>query len=383
MKNFQLPSEIITNIESSENEILTLLKELAVIPAPSNNEDLRAEFCLKKFNEFGLHNAYIDEAKNVICPINCDNSDDITLFCAHTDVVFPDTTPLPLHEDDEYLYCPGVCDDSACLAILLLATKLATSISSNPKNGILVVANSGEEGLGNLKGIKQIMKNFPNIKRVYTFDGSYNALVNKCVGSHRYSISIKTKGGHSYGNFGNLNSITVMSELIYLLHKCELPKKENTKTTYNVGTITGGTSINTIAQFASFTYEYRSDDIDCLSYMQNFFNLTVSKIKNTYPNAQINVDLIGERPCGGNINKEELEKMSDDAIFVCEKYSEIKCNKISGSTDCNIPMSLGVPAVCIGNCMGNGTHTREEKVLKSSLVKGLKITTHILLSYFN
>jgi len=142
MKDFQLPSQILSYIENAESEILSLLKELAIIPAPSNNEDLRAKFCLDKFIEYGGKNAYIDEAKNVIFPINCENADDITVFCAHTDVVFPDTTPLPLFEDDEYLHCPGIGDDTTCLALLMLATKIAMQYNFTPKKGILIVANS-------------------------------------------------------------------------------------------------------------------------------------------------------------------------------------------------------------------------------------------------
>ncbi len=383
MKDFQLPSQILSYIGNAESEILSLLKELAIIPAPSNNEDLRAKFCLDKFKEYGAKNAYIDEAKNVIFPINCEHADDITVFCAHTDVVFPDTTPLPLFEDDKYLHCPGIGDDTACLALLMLATKIAMQYNFTPKKGILIVANSGEEGLGNLKGIKQIIKDFPAIKSVYPFDGQYNAVVTKCVGSHRYSIDIQTEGGHSFGHFGKLSSIAVMSDFIYTLHQCSLPKKEGTKTTFNVGTVEGGTSVNTIAQSATFTYEYRSDDMQCMKYMQDFFNKTVKNIQGKYPEAKISVTLIGDRPCGGNVDKDELTKMIDNAIFVCEKYSGISCKKTSGSTDCNIPMSLGIPAICLGSFIGSGAHTREEKVLKFSLITGLKITTHFLLSHFN
>ena len=381
MKNFQIPLHILSYIENSENEILSLLKQLAVIPAPSGSEDLRAEFCAKKFKEFGLE-AYIDEVKNVVCPINCENADDITLFCAHTDVVFPDTTPLPLYEDEEYLHCPGIGDDTACLTLLMLASKIAIDKYA-PKKGILIVANSSEEGLGNLKGIKQIIKDFPTIKRVYTFDGQYSTVVDTCVGSHRYLVEIKTEGGHSFGHFGNLSAIAVMSDFIYQLNKCNLPIKENTKTTFNVGTAEGGTSVNTIAQSALFTYEYRSNDMECLAFMKNFFEKTIREVRNDYPKAQIDVKMIGDRPCGGNVDKDKLSKMCDDVICVYEKYSSMPPRKTMGSTDCNIPMSLGIPAVCVGNFIGNGAHTREEKVLKSSLVTGLKITTHILLSYFN
>jgi acetylornithine deacetylase/succinyl-diaminopimelate desuccinylase-like protein len=382
MKNFNLSPQILSYVENSKSEILNLLRELAVIPAPSNHEEQRANFCLKKFREFGVKNAYVDEVNNVICPINCENAEEITGFCAHTDIVFPDVTTLPLSEDDEYLYCPGIGDDTACLVLLMLATKIAISSNLAPKNGILIVANSCEEGLGNLKGIKQIIKDFPNISKVYTFDGQYSTVVNKCVGSDRFEITVQTQGGHSFGNFGNLNAISIISEFIYNLYNCNVPNLENSKTTFNVGTICGGTSVNTIAQSASFTYEYRSDNIDCIKIMNDFFRTELNKIQNKYPNAKIDVKLLGSRPCQGNVNEESLEKMTNDVISVYEKYSSMTPRKTMGSTDCNIPMSLGIPAICVGNFIGSGAHTREEKVLKSSLVTGLKITAHILLSHF-
>jgi di/tripeptidase len=117
--------------------------------------------------------------------------------------------------------------------------------------------------------------------------------------------------------------------------------------------------------------------------MKNFFEKTIREVRNDYPKAQIDVKMIGDRPCGGNVDKDKLSKMCDDVICVYEKYSSMPPRKTMGSTDCNIPMSLGIPAICVGNFIRNGAHTREEKVLKSSLVTGLKITTHILLSYFN
>lgn len=383
MKNFQLPSQILSFINTSENEILSLLKELAVIPAPSKNENKRAEFCLEKFKDFGYKNAYVDSVKNVVCPINCENAEDIVVFCAHTDIVFPDTTPLPLFDDGKYLHCPGIGDDTACLVLLMLTAKYIAKCKLTPSRGILIVANSGEEGLGNLVGIKQIMRKYKNVSKVFTFDGQYNAVVNRCVGSHRYEISIKTEGGHSFSNFGKLNSLSVMSELIYSLYKCNVPKKENCKTTYNVGTAEGGTSVNTIAQSATFTYEYRSDDTECLLIMKNSFESALQNIKTTYPEAEIEVKLIGDRPCGSeNVDSEVLKKMTEDVIFVSEKYSGIPCSSTSGSTDCNIPMSMEIPAVCVGSFIGSGAHTREEKVLKSSLVIGLKITAHVILSNF-
>ena len=303
---------------------------------------------------------------------------------AHTDTVFPDTTyPMPFARDEKTLYSPGVGDDTACLAIMLTVAKYVTEKGLDSNTGVLFVANSCEEGLGNLKGVKQLMKDYQDrIERVYTFDGMYNYLLNKCVGSHRYKITFETEGGHSFNNFGNRNAVYAMSSLINDLYECKVPEINGSKTTYNVGLVEGGTSVNTIVQKASMLYEYRSEDATCLKKMQEYFECALEKAKKE-KKAEITVDLIGVRPCGGNVDLDKLEEMSIGAKATCERYSGIKCQYNSGSTDANIPMSIGIPAVCVGVYMGKGVHTREETAEIDSIPIGLKIAAEIILGYFN
>jgi di/tripeptidase len=265
---------------------------------------------------------------------------------------------------------------------MMMVAKYVFANKLQSDKGILFVANSCEEGLGNLKGGRQIMKDYAGrVTEFYTFDGGYAHIVNKCVGSHRYQIDFTSKGGHSFGAFGNTNAIAVMSQLITELYKCQVPVKEGTKTTYNVGLVEGGTSVNTIAQSSKMLFEYRSDDLDCLAQMQKFFNDTVKKVQaNT--DAQIKVELIGERPCGGKVDQAKLDQMTNDIIEICEKYSGEPCAINSGSTDCNIPMSLGVPAVCVGSHKSWGAHKREEYIYLSSLPIGYKITAETILRFF-
>ncbi len=381
----ELTQEVINYLKETEKETKELLKTLCQIPAPSGKEEQRVEFLKKWFNDIGAKEVIVDDALNVICPINCEGKSDITVFMAHTDVVFPDLTPLPYHEDEEKMYCPGICDDTVCLVLLMMSLKYILKKGLNAKKGVLFVANSCEEGLGNLKGIRQIMKDYAGrISEVYTFDGGYRHIVNRCVGSHRYSLTFTTKGGHSFGAFGNPNAIAIMSEVITDLYKCEVPQKENCKTTYNVGIVEGGTSVNTIAQSAKMLYEYRSDDKECLAYMENFFNQTINSAKEKFNGkAEIEVTLLGERPCGGDVDQNVLEAICQKVISVCQKHSGLPCVKESGSTDANIPMSLGVPAVCVGVYSGFGVHTREEYLEKASLPIGAKITTEIVLDYFD
>ena len=219
------------------------------------------------------------------------------------------------------------------------------------------------------------------IKEFYTFDGRYTAVVNRCVGSHRYEVTCTTEGGHSFGAFGNNNAIAKLSELICELYAIEVPKKENTKTTYNVGTIEGGTSVNTIAQSASMLFEYRSNDADCLAIMEKSFKDLIDRA-NARGKGTFTAKIVGIRPCGGDVDTELLDKMTKNVVEICEKYSGTACSIGSGSTDCNAAMSQGVAAVCAGIYLGGGAHTREEYVIIDSLPIGMNICRDIMLGYF-
>lgn len=364
-------------------EARELLKALCAIPAPSHFEDARAEFVKSWLEQQGAKGVYIDEAKNVLFPMNCDGREDIVCFAAHTDTVFPMETPLDFHEDGESFCCPGVGDDTVCLVQMLLVIRYLLKNGIKPSCGVLFAANACEEGLGNLKGVRQIFAEYAGrIRRFYTFDGQYSHVVTRCVGSHRYRVTAKTVGGHSYGAFGNPNAIAELSRLITKLYAMEIPQKENTRTTFNVGTVEGGTSVNTIAQNASMLFEYRSDDAECLGEMQTQFKAAVEAARGE-GKAEFEVEVVGLRPCGGEIDETLHKEMTCRVIEVCEKHSGIPCAASGGSTDCNIPMSLGVPAVCVGTYLGAGAHTREESVLISSVPVGLRIAAELILDYFD
>ena len=371
-------------LKCAEAEFEDLLKTIATIPAPSGHEEKRAEFCKKWLCDIGAEGVYIDDALNVVYPLCSDGCDDIVVFMAHTDIVFPDEK-IEFTKDDKYYYAPGVGDDTCSLAVMLMIIRYIVQKGIKPKQGILFVANSCEEGLGNLKGSKQIMSDFEGrVKEFYTFDGKYNAVVNRSVGSHRYEIECRTEGGHSFGAFGNTNAIVELSKLICRLSEIEVPKKENCKTTYNVGLIEGGTSVNTIAQNAKMLYEYRSDDVECLDYMKKTFDGIVEEFK-SQTKAEIEVKVVGMRPCG-EVKPELRElhaQMLDRVQTICQKHSGMECVATSGSTDANAAMAMGVPAPCPGVYMGGGAHTRGEYVEIASIPVGLKIAAEIILYYFH
>ena len=376
----QLSQEILHYIEEHRQEAFDLLIELAQIPAPSNHEEKRAAFCKDWLEKQGAKNVYVDEALNVVYPVGCTGDNDLVVYMAHSDVVFPDTEPLPLRIEDGRIYCPGVGDDTANLVALLTVAKyIAQHDVKTGDRGVLIVVNSGEEGLGNLKGSRKIMADYGSrIREFITLDGGLNGGVNRAVGSKRYRIGIDTEGGHSYGAFGNRNAIAYLASMIDALYTMKVPPKG--KTTYNVGTISGGTSVNTIAQHAEMLYEFRSDERESLAIMEEHLNAAVALYR--AKGVTVNVELVGDRPCSANVDEEKEKALMDRAAAAAKNHTGKEMSFHAGSTDCNIPLSMGIPAVCVGCYSGRGAHTREEYVEIDSLLPGLKIAFELLLHHF-
>ena len=357
-----------------------LLLELAQIPAPSNHEEKRAEFCRNWLVQQGAKGVYIDDALNVIYPVGCDVHQDLVVFMAHSDVVFPDREKLPLKVENGRINCPGIGDDTANVVALLMCAKYIAENQLMPRNcGMLLVVNSGEEGLGNLKGSRKIMEEFGSrIREFITLDGTAAAGVNRAVGSRRYRVEIDTEGGHSYGAFGNRNAIAYLASLIDTLYTIKVPEKG--KTTYNVGTITGGTSVNTIAQHAEMLYEFRSDERESMAIMERHFHAAVEFYRTK--GVAVKVTLVGDRPCGGEVDCDKMEQMMARAEEAAQRRYGHELHFGSGSTDCNIPLANGVPAICVGCYRGAGAHTREEYVEIESLLPGLLFAGDMILHHF-
>lgn len=365
-----------------QEEHIALLKELAAIPAPSHQEEQRATFIRDWLLAQGANEVLVDQANNVLLPFGCDCEQPITIYAAHTDVVFPNTTPLPIREVDGKLIGPGVGDDTANVVALMLCAKYLLSHSLTPKEPVLFVFDSGEEGLGNLMGIRQVMAdNSGRIKEFVSFDLTWNTIVTRAVGSERWQVRAITQGGHSYNAFGVPNAIAHLAQLITRLYQQPLPHQPDQKTTYNVGTIQGGTSINTIAAQAEMTYEYRSDDRECLAQMRQQFHTLVENSNTSQ--VHFEVELLGERPCGGEVHPQALEQLLTRCRQAVKLVTGTTPAPCSLSTDANLPLSLGVPATTIGLYQGAGEHTREEYVLLDSLSPGLAIALSLLLPSFD
>ncbi len=376
--DWKLPDSALQYLESNHDALISLTRALCGICAPSNHEEKRAQFCREWFEKLGAKDVTVDDALNVILPIGCEKSDDITVFMAHIDTVFPDTEPMPLREQDGRLYCPGVGDDTVNVAMLMLIAKYLLEQKLTPSHGLLFVMNSGEEGLGNLKGCRSLMEAYKGrIREVYSFDGGYDMCCNGAVGSIRYRVEVKTEGGHSYAAFGNRNAIFYLSQLIQTLYNMQ-PPKTGMRTSFNVGKISGGTSVNTIAQQAEMMFEYRSDLRENLDAMQKFFAAAVETTRQMV--SEVNVEIIGLRPCMGEVDPVRQQAMEDRHAALLRQHCGIEPEWKPSSTDCNIPFSMGIPSLAFGGYLGKGAHTREEFIELDSLKKGFLLLMSTVLS---
>lgn len=374
-----LTEEMTAYAAEAWQEAAQIVRDLCKLPAPSHHEELRAEYCRKWFTDNGFENVTIDKALNVIAPVNVKKDNRLTVIMAHTDTVFPDTEPMPFVEKDGFMYSPGVTDDTANLSVLMVCSRYFKDHFTFGDDGYLFIANSCEEGLGNLKGCRQIMEDYgARVDRFITLDSTcMHRMVCEAVGSHRYKVTVRTEGGHSFGNFGNRNAIHVLATMINALYSVKVPQEGESTTTYNVGIISGGTSVNTIAQEAEMMYEYRSDNKTCLAKMQNMFEKTIEAFQAM--GVEVEVERLGERPCSSEIDQTRFDQLKNRARKALKETLDLEMTERSGSTDCNIPLSMGIPAICFGVCRGAGAHTREEKLETASLHDGCKLLLAFLM----
>lgn len=357
-------------IEEHAPEAERLLKELAVIPAPSGKEERRSAYCKKWLEAHGAEGVYVDEAGNVIYPYQVRYRSHLTVYMAHLDVVFPEEDKLVIRQKENLLTGPGVGDDTANLVNLLMAAAFFAQEKPQLQTGILFAADTCEEGLGNLKGCRQLLKDYgKRIVQVVSFDLYLGQCFHQCVGSLRYEVSVRTEGGHSFSDFGNASAIHQISRLVCALYEAQVPKRA--QTTYNVGIVEGGTSVNTIAQEAKLLYEIRSVDAGCMEEMRQFFMKTIRRF--LAEGVQLEVKQVGERPCAGDVDETVQTHLIEQISHVIYQVTKKEVSLEAASTDANIPLSMGIPAVTLGTIVGGKAHTREEWIDLDSQRIGMKL----------
>lgn len=355
-------------------DILATAKALAVLPAPSGREEKRTAFCLDFWKSRGL-GAFADEIGNVILEVGDTEHDPIVLLMAHTDIVFEMSVPLVLRQENGRLYCPGIGDDTVHAAFVLHAAEWFAKRKCPAGLSFIFAVNVCEEGEGNLRGCRALMERYAGrLREVISFDSYLKQINTTAVGSVRYRVTARTAGGHSFRDFGGQNAIACLARLICLLDEQPLP--EAGITTYNFGGITGGTTVNTIAAEAALLYEFRSDRHENLLQMEKQFRACIEVCRDS---CELTVECIGERPCANGVDaalQEALCVRAENAFAGMQKPA-----RYPGSTDCNLPLSMGIPAVCIGLCDGAGAHTTEEYIVEASVENGVRVLQNLLASY--
>ncbi len=360
---------IIKNLEDVKNLIIELCK----ISSPSNEEGKRANFIFNLLKEMGL-SPKITEANNVVLSLGSGEKE--VVFMAHIDTVFPKETLLSPRVVDGKLYCAGVGDNTTNVACLIYAVKyLKENFYNSNRYKLTFVFDSGEEGLGNLAGCRDFFKNNKEVYEFIAVDGDYNGdICGSAVGSIRYKVEIKTKGGHSFYDYGEENAICVLSNIINEFYQIKIEEKDGVKTTYNVGRIEGGTSVNTIAQYATALFEIRSNDKADLEKIASQFKSIIDK----FNVGTISVEVVGERPCACRVDKKRQNQLLEKVSSVYEKILGEKPIYSLNSMDANIPFSLGIPSTSIGCYLGGGQHTIEEWIDLNSIKSGFKILLCVL-----
>ncbi|NKQ34140.1 MAG: M20/M25/M40 family metallo-hydrolase [Chloroflexi bacterium] len=350
-------------------QIIDLTIAIQQIPAPTFHEAERAAFIQTQLETLGLQDVFQDELHNVYGRYPSSSHPSAphpVVISAHSDTVFPAGTDLTVQRNGRTIHGPGIGDNSAGVAgILALAQTLAAYDLQCPAD-IWFVANVGEEGLGDLCGMRRVVERFGEEATYIVVEGGlYGQISHRGIGVQRYRLQVETPGGHSWGNFGQPSAIHVLGRLITALD--DLPAPRQPKTTYNVGVIEGGTSINTIAQKASLLLDLRSEDSAALA---DLVAAVAALVQQFAQPAQVSVamEMIGNRPAGGIPADTPLVQWAEAALrFVGRPYPHF----ITSSTDANIPLSLGYTAVCVGLTESNNAHRLDEYLDTQYLAAGM------------
>ena len=271
-----------TYIRSRQSQFTELLRQIITIPSPTGQEGKKAAWVLKYLHNLGQGQAYIDEAGNVLCPCQIVGQTAFPLYSAHMDTVFKGPTNLTPRIDGNILAAPSCGDNSAGVAGLLFLIAMIRDLDLSLPQGALFAFNIGEEGMGNLKGMRRIMADWKGrITEVVAVDCTFDDVVAIPVGSRRYRVSIEAQGGHSWMHFGHTSAIAAAASIISKLYALPVPTAP--KTTYNVGTICGGTTINSIAASAEFTVDLRSESHDELERLDKAFLRLVADARTRRP----------------------------------------------------------------------------------------------------
>jgi len=341
------------------------------IPAPTFAEHARAEFVAARLREMGLRDVETDDAPNVYARVAGMGDGPGLMISAHLDTVFPIETDLSNRREGNQLFGPGICDNSIGVAgLLTLAERLATGRRPLPCD-VWFVANAGEEGLGDLHGMRRAVDRLgAQVKGCIVLEGGSDqpwTITHRGLGVRRYQIEVRARGGHSWGAFGEPSAIHVLVRLAEQITRWEAP--QSPRTTYNIGVIQGGTSVNSIAEYASLLLDLRSEDAGELNKLIARTTELVTAA-NATGNARITATIVGDRPTG-EIAPDHPLVAAATHILTDLGVPQPEIHHRIGSTDANIPLNRGIPAVTIYLTEGHDAHRVSEWLSLEPLPTGM------------
>ena len=356
--------------------VLELAIQIQQIPAPTFSEAQRATFLRNLFIVEELSDVEMDTLGNVYARLPGKGAGRPIVVSAHTDTVFPLETDLSVQRQSDRIIAPGIGDNSLGVAGLLGLLWVLREQEIILPDDLWLVANVGEEGLGDLCGMRALVDRFGDSPLAYIIlEGmALGQIYHRGLRVQRYRITAQTWGGHSWADHGVPSAIHELAALVTKL--AELPLPKNPRTTLNVGVISGGTSINTIAPRASLELDLRSEDPVALQTLIQRVQALVEEADK--PKVKVRAEVIGNRPAGEIAPDHPLAKMAESALA----SQGIQPNLSIGSTDANIPLSRGLPAVTIGLTTGKGAHTVGEFIEIKPLANGLEQLVELVIEAF-
>jgi len=340
------------------------------IEAPPFKERRRAEDFAARFRALGYANARLDSIGNVIVERPGDPGEPVLVLSAHLDTVFPEGTDVTVRQSGDTLRGPGIGDDCRGLAVLLAIGRSLNETSVRTRGTIIFVGTVGEEGAGNLRGVRHLLDVSlkDRVDHFVSIDDAGFTLVTAAVGSNRYRVTYRGPGGHSYTDFGMPNPNHALGRAIALLSEVRVP--EHPKTTYSVGIVAGGTTVNAISATASMDVDLRSESPTSLATLDSTFRRAVASAlaaeRARWPTSStaldVKIDTIGIRPAGTQSDASELVR----AAISTARELGITVKPEASSTDANYPISRGIPAITIGyGGIARGTHSLAEIWIKT------------------
>jgi tripeptide aminopeptidase len=352
---------------------------ICAIPASPFGERERAEYLHNRFASLGLTEVEVDEEGNCLGLIEGASRSPLMVVSAHLDTVFSPETDFTVVKQDHRLLAPGIADDGCGLAALIALAQVIQTEKIRSEGSILFVGTVGEEGEGNLRGVRHLLTRgrwASQVNAFLSFDGpGVDRITNRALGSRRYRVEITGPGGHSWGDFGLPNPVHALGRAISRLAAYPAPKQP--RTTFNVGRIEGGTSVNAIPRKAGMEVDLRSAAETELRRLDAFFRRATrdavdeenAKRRAGDPELKLKADLIGERPTGETPPDSPLVELAIETTKILGFEPRLD----QSSTDSNLPMSLGIPAITLGAGGTSGhSHTLDEWYDPRGRDKGLK-----------